>query len=307
MMVKIENKGKNLLKNQIAGENISHSGEYWMATRQWTGWSNIYIGLGMQGSNIYNINNKDLLPWMNKTLTLDIEDFYVFSPTDGVLNNANILIRYTIDGQNFYYGKDANGDETLFSISSGVPITFNPADYVPEGAYWFIILRRGANDGATFYVKNFQLIQGTDIGEYEPPRSDYIEFNTELFGYNGVYDELRLDGVLVKRWQRESITITSGAGTVTKNGTGTCILVADSDGLPYEGTVSDMDITTSAPDGTYTVIYQLATPESEQLTLTGKGLFLVPGQNNIILPEHAVASFNGITDERIALNSLIGG
>lgn len=138
-----------------------------------------------------------------------------------------------------------------------------------------------------------QLEEGASATPYEPPLENYIEANIELFGYNGVFDELYGDGTLVKRWQKETgITVTSGAGTLTQSGTGTAILIDESTGEVYEGTVSGTNISTSAPDGTYTVIYQLATPEIIDLNYDGE-LILYPGENNLILPDFAVASISG--------------
>lgn len=162
----------------------------------------------------------------------------------------------------------------------------------PMARYLYIGVYAATGYQAWFDTNTIQLEEGSTATEYEPPRNNYIEFNSELFGYAGVFDELRDDGTLIKRWNRESITITSGAGTVTKNGTGTCILVADSDGVPYDGTVSGTSISTSAPDGTYTIIYQLATPEIIDLNYDGE-LILHPGENNLILPDFAVASVSG--------------
>ncbi len=140
--------------------------------------------------------------------------------------------------------------------------------------------------------KDIMLLEGdytSNMPEYEPPLNNSIEFSTELFGYNGVFDELYGDGTLVKRWQKETgITVTSGAGTLTQSGTGTCILVNETNGEVYEGTVSGTSVSTSAPDGTYTVIYQLATPVISTVSFSGSGLILDKGDNNIILPDYGV-------------------
>ncbi|MHA1288695.1 MAG: hypothetical protein ACTSPB_14945, partial [Candidatus Thorarchaeota archaeon] len=70
-----------------------------------------------------------------------------------------------------------------------------------------------------------------------------------------------------KKWEKETeVSVASGSATLSNSGTGTAILI-DENGVPYEGTVSGTTVTTSAPDGTYTVWYQLATPEAEQVQL----------------------------------------
>jgi len=149
-----------------------------------------------------------------------------------------------------------------------------------------------------------QLEEGDTATAYEPPRTDKIEIpvGTHLFGYAGVHEDMELQtGVKNAKWDFEdSIVISSGSGTLTKSGTGTALLI-DENGVPYEGTVSGTSLSTSAPDGTYTVWYQLATPETEQVQLyyeDSQGmkhypsdpkelLKIYPGQNNTIIPELA--------------------
>jgi len=142
-------------------------------------------------------------------------------------------------------------------------------------------------------LSNIQLEEGSSATDYEPPRNDYIEFDGEMFGMNGIYDELHDDGTLIKRWQRESITITAGSGTVSKTGTGTCILVADSDGVPYDGTVSGTSVTTGAPDGTYTIIYQLATPEISKIPIHSTMKALGSGHNQFLATKYDKDTFTG--------------
>jgi len=62
--------------------------------------------------------------------------------------------------------------------------------------------------------------------------------------------------------------------------------------LPYTGTVSDTTISTSAPDGTYTAIYQLASPAIEAVTTTGN-LVLYNGTNYILAPQMALKVSKG--------------
>ncbi len=108
-----------------------------------------------------------------------------------------------------------------------------------------------------------------------------LESSIELFNYNGVYDEITSDGLVVKRWNRETVTVSSGSATLSKSGRGNAIVVAVSDGVPYDGTVSGTTLTTSASDGDYVVIYQLATPDIQKLDYFGE-LILYPGKNYLV-------------------------
>jgi len=147
-------------------------------------------------------------------------------------------------------------------------------------------------------LRNIVLLEGDysnkdDAFFKELVKLSYIEFDNELFGYGGYYDQLFSNGKILKYWYKETgISITSGAGTVSQSGTGTCILIDETTELPYTGTMSETSISTSAPDGTYTVIYRLSTPIVETLDYDGE-LTLYPGTNYIILPDHAVASISG--------------
>ena len=273
--IKIENRGKNLITNAWYNNLANLSPDVILLAPQ-------KIRTIVENARSIDIDDNEpslFIPVKpNTTYTLSFDREIISH--DGVGIYELIGQKFSVRSLIFYRLTFT----TINSLESGrQTITFTTDSDV---SYIILYLNRcqiipGTHSAIVDY-SNFQLEEGDTATEYEPPRSDYIEFDTELFGYNGVYDELRLDGVLVKRWQRESITITSGAGTVSKNGTGTCILVADSDGVPYEGTVSDTDVNTSAPEGTYTIIYQLATPEISTLYLPEK-LKLYSSDNNIII------------------------
>jgi len=142
-------------------------------------------------------------------------------------------------------------------------------------------------------VYDIKLEEGSSATSYEPARNSKLDFTTELFGFDGAYDRLFDNGSLLKQWQRETeISISGGSGTISEPGRGTCILIDETTGLPYTGTVSSTSISTSAPDGTYTVIYQLKTSTVKSLDYNGE-LVLYPGTNYILLPDHAVARILG--------------
>lgn len=204
----------------------------------------------------------------------------------GIYTRANLIYRIG----NLYF---EHTDKPTYQTST---------DYVERSYTWVIPACDEAfvgfipSETGTFYVKDIQLEESSTASEYEPARSDKVEISgIELYGYNGVCDELK-DDILIKRWTRETgISIVTEAGTVSQSGTGTCILVDESNGEVYTGTVSDTSISTSAPDGTYTVIYQLASPEYETLEAPLE-LPIVPGKNHIILPELAAVTLTGTDD-----------
>ena len=263
-VIKIENRGKNLWNytpQQYIDNFTSHHSYYYDAGDV------LYVGISNAG---YGFPFLVVKP--NTVYTFQCEK----------LDNKQFRFELSTFSGKFL-------DKT-FTNSGIVKFTFTaPNDII------FVKLHNNGDTPST-PVTNFMLIEGDYTNQeldYEPPRNDYIELNQELFGYNGVYDEVLDDGTLIKKWNRETgRTVTSGSASVTKSGTGTCILVNETNGEVYEGTVSGASISTSAPDKTYTVIYQLATPEIIDLNYDGE-LILYPGENNLILPDFAVASISG--------------
>ena len=271
-LVRIENRGKNLFNaltmertgclNWWAGINTVIVKD--ATTLQFTGQKNSY--------NQYQGIFWKIQLQPNTTYTLCFE-------------GTGSSLQYIVETQ---INRDTSGTRRYASPPTNYKYKFTTDE---SGVVWF-----GFASVEPQKAYNIMLLEGDYTSQdvdFEPPRDDYIEFNQELFSYNGVADELHSDGTLIKSWKKETrITITSGAGTVSSSGTGTCILINETDGLPYEGTVSGTSISTSAPDGTYTVIYQLATPEIIDLNYDGE-LILHPGENNLILPDFAVAAISG--------------
>jgi len=100
----------------------------------------------------------------------------------------------------------------------------------------------------------------TTVIEHENIWGNRLEFNSELIGHFGVYDQLKDDGELTKRWQKETVVITTGSGTVSKSGQTNCFLISN-DGLYYDASISGTTITTIAPNGSYTAYYTLTNYE----------------------------------------------
>lgn len=264
-VVKIENRGKNLWKYtpQQYIDNFTSPHSYY-----YDAGDVLYVGMSAAG---YGFPFLVVKP--NTVYTFQCEK----------LDNKQFRVELSTFSGKFL-------DKT-FTNSGIVKFTFTaPNDII------FVKLHNSGDTPST-PVTNFMLIEGDYTNQeldYEPPRSDYIEFNQELFGYAGIYDELQDDGTLIKRWKRETgRTITSGAGQVSSSGTGTCILINETTGLPYEGTVSSTSISTSAPDGTYTVIYQLATPEVSKIAIKSTMQALRKGHNQFIATEYELDTFTG--------------
>jgi len=225
-------------------------------------------------------------------------------------NGANIVDATKIRSANYISVKP----DTIYILS-------NDKGYTDITAYYYtidkIFLSSASVDTASFttptgtgYLRfvivgtdtnaKVQLEEGDTATDYEPPRTDKIEIpaGTYLFGYAGVHEDMELQtGVKNAKWDFESsVAISSGSGTLTKSGTGIALLI-DENGVPYEGTVSDITLTTSAPDGTYTVWYQLATPKTLKVPVTSNFNYLGRGHNQMLLSQHKKDTFiaDGVT------------
>lgn len=163
-------------------------------------------------------------------------------------------------------------------------------------------------------LRNFQIEESSSASEYEPALFSEIQFTTELHGFEGIYDQLNSSGSRVKHFTRETgITFTYNSendvstATVSSNATGTAIIVNESNGEVVFGTadgsttisVSGQDLST----GTYTIIYQLATPTSETVSITGD-LIIVPDRNTIIGPDMGFIVIEGTDSIKKAFNTL---
>lgn len=102
------------------------------------------------------------------------------------------------------------------------------------------------------------------VVQHENEWGNRLEFDAELIGYFGVYDQLFDNGQVTKKWYKETVNIVSGSGTTTKSGQTHCFLI-NTDGLYYAATISNTTITTTAPDGNYTAFYTLTNHETTEL------------------------------------------
>jgi len=132
-------------------------------------------------------------------------------------------------------------------------------------------------------VQNIEIINedsgGIEIGSLKIDMAkpfwgdSYIDLDEMIFYDHGGFEE---------------VTVSSGATTLSANGTGTCYLV-DSSGAFYFGTISGDAVTTDAPDGDYTVIYELETPLETSIIPISTGIELKSGNNIFeITPESLI-------------------
>lgn len=133
----------------------------------------------------------------------------------------------------------------------------------------------------------FQIEENISNSDFEKPCKSIIRF-PKLNGINGIYDDLDY-----KRVEHEQITITSNAGTTTSSGTGDCVLINDSTGEIYRGTISGTSVTVTAPDGTYQIFYVLTTPVEQDPNINLLAKYLNGGHNNFIGESYNSDEFSG--------------
>ena len=181
-MMRIENRGQNLLKNQVAGSNVTYMNGYWRTSGTWSGWGNVFAGLGITGSLFYQPEDvSDVLICKSQTLYLWIEDLYAITVDGTRYTKAGVLLRWSEDGQTWNYARDASDALIVFNISAQQVLALNPAEHIPEGVYWYPILRIGAYDGCSLYVKNF-ILSETLPNQYIETRTDMFDFPIQGFG-----------------------------------------------------------------------------------------------------------------------------
>ena len=199
-MINIENRGKNLIdyntdfptKNGIGGYSYYGNGLWY---------NNGFEGghaIPNYGSLMYRVVTKNfsLKPNTNYTLEFDlkhIEPSSVSKSLYGVYINSVI-------GQ----GVSASVIESIYYVN-----------YITEGhkTYTFTSFENSNNIQLKFdfyrthgFISNIMLYEGTEDREYTPPKQDNLQLNTELFGYNGIFDEYLGNGKVLKRWGRLKIT-----------------------------------------------------------------------------------------------------
>lgn len=229
--------------------------------------------------------------WSAKGELYSLAGLIAFSEMVRVKPSTNYYL--SKDGVNANFSNIRMYDKNKQMISEA----YNAGAFTTPSNCWYVAAHDAS--GSVSVGDNIQLEEGSSPTAYEPPRSDKIEIPSgyPIFGYAGVFDELDLQaGVKTKKWERETVTIATGAGTLTKSGTGTAVLI-DANGVPYEGTVSGTTLSTSAPDGTYFVWYQLATPKTVKVPVIASFGYLGRVDNQIIVKEHKKDTFiaDGVT------------
>lgn len=149
---------------------------------------------------------------------------------------------------------------------------------------------------AWFDRSSIMLYEGTDDKEYIPPRKDKLSINTYGFNYFGLSDTIT--DSKVKLWEKQEIVKSTTFLPTSKSGKGTCVLIKQDDGQVFFNTISGTNITESTePDGTYTVFYQLETPEFENIQIQDSLTTLNSTDNQFVYSSEKIITFesDGIT------------
>lgn len=143
-------------------------------------------------------------------------------------------------------------------------------------------------------LTEIQIEEGSVATDYENPNKiSEIVFDTELFGFNNVYDTL-VDGKLYKYWNRE-IKTTDSSGNFTLSGymPSTTVIVINNS----TGAVKILDVSSTVSTGwastEVTVIYVSSSATVQELDYDGELTLNAAEINNIILPDCACAKITG--------------
>jgi hypothetical protein len=221
---------------------------------------------------IYEYNGYSILPNIYKNNTQ-----YTIK---AIAKNASITITYT----------DASTTETTFNATTYESKTIIST----SGKTIYTVTFTGK-----FALDTIMIYEGIINRTYQKCLNDYLKINNVSFNYFGISDIIYNDkGTLkkYKRWYYETVVKSTTFPETIYNGTGSCVLVK-STGEIYFSTITGKSIgTSSIPDGTYSVFYQLVTPVYEDIPYEGS-LSLISG-NNHITSNCSVLSFQLIGNKR---------
>ena len=221
---------------------------------------------------IYEYNGDSILPNIYKNNTQ-----YTIKAT---AKNASITITYS----------DATIAETTFNATAYESKTITST----SGKTIYTVTFTGK-----FALDTIMIYEGTANRAYQKCLNNYLKINNVAFNYLGISDIIYNDkGTLkkYKRWYYETVVKSTTFPETIYNGTGSCVLVK-STGEIYFSTITGKSIgTSSIPDGTYIVFYQLVTPVYEDIPYEGS-LSLISG-NNHITSNCSVLSFKLIGNKR---------
>lgn len=190
-----------------------------------------------------------------------------FKPPSPILEYTIVKYENSLPKETLAYWTNSLYDELHYISFAGVETTY----FVSLATSDLVLASDGRNltgnewlNEIMPYVNGIKTVNSgtttTTVIEHENIWGNRLEFNSELIGYFGVYDELKDDGELTKRWQKETVVITTGSGTVSKSGQTNCFLISG-DGLYYDASISGTTVTTTAPNGSYTAYYTLTNYE----------------------------------------------
>jgi hypothetical protein len=197
MMIKIENRGKNLWNiNDLIPINFSYGRIYKIDT--------YYVDFLELTQNRIAFQSKDfnyagfgiiLQGVKGKTINIQAKLAKKFANSGRILvmtrqiDEENQSISGSTDPYPYTLNELLEGETTTVKISN---ISHN----------YIIIAIAGEIKYFGGIVENIQVEINDTATEYEPPKQDKIELNTELFGYAGVFDEYLGNGKVLRRWKK---------------------------------------------------------------------------------------------------------
>ena len=201
------------------------------------------------------------------------------------LSNNKYVIKWEESPQNqTFYGERFINGEKFYGLPNPLSLDFSTSGKKNNIVVLRIFSSLDGKTGDIREISNFTISDNADT-KFTPPRQDKLSISTYAFNQFGISDQLFSENGELKKlklWEKETVTKSTTFTNTSKNGKATCILIKQDDGQVFENAISGTNITEgSEPDGTYTVFYQLATPEIETIPLSGE-LNLYSGDNYLI-------------------------
>ncbi|WP_075780084.1 hypothetical protein [Marinitoga sp. 1137] len=280
-MIELLNRGKNLF-NALTMERIS--------TLNW--WAGINTVIIENETTLFftgqrnSYNQYQGIFWKQK-LKPNTTYTFIFS------SDISRLIFYI----RFGYKHPGNGNTATLNLTTPIQKYKYKFTTDESGIIWF-----GFASSTVQTIYNIMLVEGDYTNselEFSNPLDEKIKLDTELFGYNGVFDEYLGDGKTLRRWRRETVTKATTFNAPSTNGTGTAILINKDNGFIYFATISGTNIYetdingNTIPDGLYEIIYQLVTPVVEEVEETNMLNVLTNGHNYFLLSQFDKDKFIG--------------
>ncbi|WNO30048.1 hypothetical protein [Oceanotoga phage vB_OteS-UFV02] len=279
------------------------------------------LGWDSNGDKVTVLENKggniapNILPLSSKYLTEIIKNSdnaikAVFVGTGGYgyfdltfhLSNNKYVIKWDESPQNqTFYGERSINGEKFFGLPNPLSLDFSTSGKKDNVVVLRIFSSLDGQTGDIREIYNFMISDNTD-SKFIPPRQDKLSINTYAFNQFGISDQLFSENGELKKlklWEKEEVTKSTTFTNTLKNGKGTCVLIKNDDGQVFENAISGTNITEgSEPDGTYTVFYQLATPEVEEIQTENSLSTLNSTDNQFVYSSYSEYKFiaNGLNN-----------